>query len=188
MPGSAARSRTIGSSIGSVDTHPFPEQSGEHHEHDESMMEPLDHTHMQVHEHHDQKMGPVAGFSTIQHHNHSMTGRDGNDMPTSSAAIHLPPPPMMRRGDSGVPEPPGMRRSNSGVPEPPRLLSRISSRTVNNDMGMPVCSEFGLRSLNRTAQSVGLSLDELALVLSSTENLAEKLGISNDNNDGPVGV
>ena len=74
-----------------------------------------------------------------------------------------------------------VNNNNNTVPEPPRLTSRMSSRTINDaHTGHPLCSEFGLRSLHRTAQSVGLTLDQLALVLSSTENLAAKLGMDQD--------
>jgi len=56
----------------------------------------------------------------------------------------------------------------------------VSASGNNNP---PLCSEFGLRSLHRTAQSIGLNLDQFALVLSSTENLSTLLGIQNNNND-----
>lgn len=64
---------------------------------------------------------------------------------------------------------------------PPPILSRLPSRPISDSTtGASLCSEFGLRSLNRTAQSLGLTLDQFALVLSSKANLGQVLGIQND--------
>lgn len=94
------------------------------------------------------------------------------------ARSYLPPPPAAaRRSDSDS--------LTNLHPEPPRLSSRMTSRTINDtETGTPMCSEFGLRSLHRTAQSIGLTLDQLALVLSSTDNLAARLGIPKENEEG----
>lgn len=67
---------------------------------------------------------------------------------------------------------------------PGRYLPRMAPRPANDSAaGTQLCSECGLRSLHRTAQSVGLTLDQLALVLSSTEDLSALLGIHNPRNN-----
>ena len=99
------------------------------------------------------------------------------DQKMGAAMSYLPPPPESRRAMSET--------LSARYPEPPRMISRISSRTVNDaETGTPLCSEFGLRSLNRTAQSIGLTLDQMALVLSSTDNLAGRLGIPKPSEQG----
>uniref|UniRef100_A0A6S8MBR8 Uncharacterized protein n=1 Tax=Amphora coffeiformis TaxID=265554 RepID=A0A6S8MBR8_9STRA len=101
------------------------------------------------------------------------------------------PQPPSRTLDRAMSEP--IRRPSHQTSEVPSfassshhggsMYSRLGSRHVTTGSSAPLCSEFGLRSLHRTAQSVGLTLDQFALVLSSTENLSSMLGIHihNDN-------
>ena len=153
------RQNTGGSSVASVDSYDFPDNHSLSHEcHKESDTNPAPFAHAT-----EQKMEPVAGFPPaatnpdhVNHHLHHLK-EDSKGFPN-----HILGPPA----------------------PPPTLEDRMSSRSVSHsETGTTLCSEFGLRSLHRTAQSVGLSLDQLALVLSSTENLAEKLGITQNNQE-----
>jgi hypothetical protein len=61
--------------------------------------------------------------------------------------------------------------------KPPPQATHVASREmVDPETGVPICSVLALRSLKRTAQSLGLTLDQLALVLSSNDKLSELLG------------
>ena len=57
-----------------------------------------------------------------------------------------------------------------------RQTSAVSMPLRTN--GQPLCTEFGLRRLDRTCHSIGLTIDQLALILSTTDNLPERLGLS----------
>jgi hypothetical protein len=83
-------------------------------------------------------------------------------------------PPQEQQHHSPRQEPP-FPRHHQPLPQ----ASHVASRTiVDPETGAPICSELALRSLNRTAQSLGLTLDQLALVLSSNHKLPELLGHS----------
>jgi hypothetical protein len=84
-------------------------------------------------------------------------------------------PPQEQQYHSPRQEPPFPRHHHQPLPQ----ASHVASRTiVDPETGVPICSELALRSLNRTAQSLGLTLDQLALVLSSNHKLPELLGHS----------
>lgn len=68
----------------------------------------------------------------------------------------------------------------------PAVASRASPMNEDEASGTAsLCSEYGLRSLNQTAKGLGLTLDQLALVLSSTDNLSELLGVSKKRDQMP---
>ena len=184
---SLLRQETGGSSDASVDSYAYPDQTttgqhGEHHSKEGYSMFPdqtdnsesmgsSDRTSQQ-----DQKMGPVYGKSNSISMFSDPFGANEPTPPPSRNASEVP----CEQATNEPTRPPSRKASEASFVSPPSPLYGLGTRSFNESAtGTPLCSEFGLRSLHRTAQSMGLTLDQLALVLSSTENLPTLLGIQN---------